>query len=107
MSDLSNLSSQELADVIARAQKALTEKQRSERKDVIAKIQELASSIGVTVTIQQGTAELKANSRKGSKVAIKYRNPLDPSQTWTGRGVTPRWLKALVESGKNVADFQV
>lgn len=107
MSDLSNLSSQELADVIARAQKALTEKQRSERKDVIAKIQELASSIGVTVTIQQGTAELKANPRKGSKVAIKYRNPNDPSQTWTGRGVTPRWLKALVESGKNVADFQV
>ena len=107
MSDLSNLSSQELADVIARAQKALIEKQRSERKDVIAKIQEMASSIGVTVTIQQGTAELKANPRKGSKVAIKYRNPNDPSQTWTGRGVTPRWLKALVESGRNVAEFQV
>jgi DNA-binding protein H-NS len=107
MTDLSNLSSKELADVIANAQKALAEKQRTERKAVLTQIQALAASIGVTVTIQQERGEAKANSRKGSKVAIKYRNPNDVSQTWTGRGVTPRWLKALVDSGRSISEFQV
>jgi DNA-binding protein H-NS len=107
MTDLSNLSSKELADVIANAQKALAERQRSEQKAVLEKIQALASSIGVTVTLQQERGGVKSNSRKGSKVAVKYVNPHDPSQKWTGRGVTPRWLKAFVDSGRNIAEFEV
>lgn len=29
---------------------------------------------------------------KGTKVAAKYRNPADASQTWTGRGKPPAWI---------------
>jgi len=44
---------------------------------------------------------------KGKKVAPKYRNPDDPSQTWAGRGAQPRWLKAHLTAGRNIEDFAI
>lgn len=105
--DLSNLSSSELTDVIAKAQKALAERQRSEKKAIIAQIHELAASIGVTVTIHGEAKTSRGNPRKGSKVAIKYRNPQDMAQVWTGRGVKPRWLKALLDLGHSIESFKL
>jgi len=35
----------------------------------------------------------------GKKVAAKYRNPSNPDQTWTGRGVSPTWVQALKAAG--------
>ena len=103
--DLKNLSSHELAQVIENAQNALAEKQKSERRAVMAKIKELADSIGITVSFQEG--QRTVSSRKGSKVAAKYRNPHNPSETWTGRGVRPRWLQAQLDSGRSIDDFKI
>ena len=33
------------------------------------------------------------------KVAAKYKNPADASQTWTGRGKSPVWVQALKNAG--------
>ena len=38
-------------------------------------------------------------SDKRAKVAPKYRNPSDANQTWTGRGISPAWIKALKDAG--------
>ncbi|MBU3646991.1 MAG: H-NS histone family protein, partial [Limnohabitans sp.] len=35
----------------------------------------------------------------GKKVAPKYRNPANPEQTWTGRGVSPAWVQSLKAAG--------
>jgi DNA-binding protein H-NS len=48
--------------------------------------------------------------RRGGRfgpVAPKYRNPKDPSQTWAGRGLQPRWLKEAVKSGKKLESFLI
>jgi DNA-binding protein H-NS len=37
-----------------------------------------------------------ASAKRRSKVAPKYRNPADPSQTWSGRGRQPRWFNAAL-----------
>jgi DNA-binding protein H-NS len=42
----------------------------------------------------------KAHTMKGVKLPAKYRNPLNPDQTWTGRGVDPSWVSTLREAGK-------
>jgi DNA-binding protein H-NS len=42
----------------------------------------------------------------GSKVAAKYRNA-STGESWSGRGLQPRWLKAALESGKKLEDFAV
>jgi DNA-binding protein H-NS len=103
--ELENLSEAELANMIANAQRALKERQSSKRREVVAKIREMAASIGVTVEINEG--EKPATGKRGGKVAPKYRNPNDPEQTWTGRGMKPRWLQALMDQGHDPSEFQI
>ncbi len=45
--------------------------------------------------------------RKYPAVLPKYRNPLMPSETWSGRGKQPRWLVAALKSGRKIDDFRI
>jgi DNA-binding protein H-NS len=49
----------------------------------------------------------KGRSLKGRKVAPKYRNPANRSETWAGRGVRPRWLQAQLKSGRKIEEFAI
>ena len=40
-------------------------------------------------------------------VLPKYCNPDQPSETWTGRGKSPRWLAAQLKSGRRIEDFRI
>ena len=40
-------------------------------------------------------------------VAPKYRNPENPTETWAGRGLKPRWLAAAIKGGKKQDDFLI
>jgi DNA-binding protein H-NS len=42
-------------------------------------------------------------SKKGS-VAVKYRDPKNSENTWTGRGRMPRWMAAATKGGKAKKD---
>ena len=104
MTDLTNLSDAELQEVIEKAEKALKERLTSKRKEVIAQIKELAASIGVTVDINEAD---KNFDRKTVKVAPRYRNPADPIQTWSGRGLAPKWMQELLASGRDKSEFEI
>ena len=45
--------------------------------------------------------------RKYPRVFPKYRNPNEPSETWSGRGKQPRWLTAALKSGHRIEDFAI
>jgi len=104
MTDYQNLSESELQAVIENAERALKNKQANKRREVIAQIKELAASIDVAVEIHEPE---KASTRKGSKVAIKYRHPDDLNKTWTGRGVAPKWMQELLSAGHDRSEFEV
>jgi DNA-binding protein H-NS len=57
----------------------------------------------------QGGGTKSAFGRGGSRgaVAPKYRNPENPSETWAGRGLKPRWLTAAMKGGKSLEDFAI
>lgn len=40
-------------------------------------------------------------------VVPKFRNPDRPSETWAGRGKTPRWLTDKLKSGQRIDDFRI
>lgn len=101
--NLSELSEHELAAMIEKAEKVLKEKQSKTRREGIAKIKELAASIGVSVEISESGKPPR--SRTGGKVAIKYRNPENPDHQWTGRGMKPKWLRELLEQGRSLDEF--
>jgi len=48
-----------------------------------------------------------AGSLRGGKVAPKYRNSENPSETWAGRGLKPRWLTAAMKAGKKLEHFLI
>jgi len=45
----------------------------------------------------------KASRKAGVPVAAKYRGP--NGETWSGRGLTPKWLAALVAQGQSKESF--
>jgi len=47
----------------------------------------------------------KAGAR--GSVPPKYRNPENPSETWAGRGLRPRWLAAALKGGKKLEHFSI
>ena len=49
----------------------------------------------------------RGSKMKGRKVAPKYRNPKNRSETWAGRGAVPRWLAAEIKKGKKREDFAI
>ena len=104
MTDLNGLSAPELKAIISNAEKALKDIKLNKRKEIIAQIKELAASIDATVDIHENN---KKPARETAKVAIKYRNPDNYENTWTGRGVMPKWLKALLDTGRQRSEFEI
>ena len=56
--------------------------------------------------ITRQSTPASAPSTAGKKVPVKYRNT-DTGETWSGRGLQPKWLKAALAEGKALADFAV
>lgn len=54
--------------------------------------------------VKRGRAKT-AKSGSGGTVAAKFRGP--NGETWSGRGLTPRWLAALVAQGSQKEEFAV
>jgi DNA-binding protein H-NS len=96
--DLESLSIADLQALIADAQKVLGAKVQAERAELQRKLQELDAIAAPAAT----------DSRKRALPEPKYRSLRDPSQTWAGRGGTPRWLSAeMEETGKKLDDFKI
>lgn len=56
-------------------------------------------------TKSAGAKVKKTGDKVASVVAAKYRGP--NGEAWSGRGLTPRWLAALVADGKTKEEFAV
>jgi DNA-binding protein H-NS len=63
---------------------------------------QLARLGGSTVVHRKG----RGSVLKGVKVKPKYRNA-KTGETWAGRGVLPRWLRAALKSGKMLDSFLI
>ena len=57
--------------------------------------------------VKSSDAKSSTERRPYPAVVPKYRNPEQPSETWAGRGKKPRWLAALLKSGKRIDDFRI
>ncbi|KQU75640.1 MULTISPECIES: H-NS family nucleoid-associated regulatory protein [unclassified Rhizobacter] len=82
--------------------------QKRERQDAIAKVKSLMNEYGLSPSDLTGKSSTKtggkAGASKGGKVAAKFRNNAT-GETWSGRGLQPKWLKAAVAAGKKLEDF--
>lgn len=88
-------------------EKQIAQTRRSEHAQALAQIRTLMDQFGITPADLGGKA---AGKRKkpgaGGKVPPKYRNAAT-GETWSGRGLQPRWLKAALAAGRRLEDFAV
>lgn len=123
--DLNGLSAKELDALIAQAKKRRTT--LSKRKPIALvrnKLSALARAEGYTVAelfggaagtapakkVATGAAPSGRKSTKGyklGKVAPKYRNPQNTSETWAGRGQQPKWMASQIAAGRKLEDFLI
>lgn len=83
--------------------------QKAGRQQAIAAVMKLMQENGLTVydvgapraTAGRGKKQDLPSASK--KLPAKYRD--SHGNTWTGRGLHPRWLKAALAAGAKLADF--
>lgn len=93
------------------AQKAELERQidaarKQGRSDAVAKVKALMAEHGLTLADLSGKTPARAQKTGGGKVAPKYRNAAT-GETWSGRGLQPKWLKAALADGRKIEEFAV
>jgi DNA-binding protein H-NS len=105
---IEKLSYAELTELQSRVEALIDQRKAEEQVKVRQKAAELAAKAGFNlediVATRGGNGSAKG---KGSKVAPKYRNPKDPSQTWTGRGRQPKWLATELKKGRKLESFRI
>lgn len=111
----------EIQSQIEKLQKQASEIKSRQFDKTVQEILALMQAFGITVK------DLKPRSGRGTKngtrkrtlvraggaakkkstaaVAVKYRGPT--GETWSGRGLTPKWLSALLAQGKTKEEFSV
>ncbi len=102
--DLTKMTYAQLLELSERVDIAIAERRAEEAKSVKEQLEALAQESGFSLSDLVGGK--KQRGRKGV-VVVKYRNPKDSSQTWSGRGRKPNWLVAALKKGAKIESFEV
>ena len=101
--DLEKMGREDLLDLRAKVDEALSTLEEREREAARQAAEEAARQHGFSLT-DLGFAAGGGRGRKRAKAAggknpPRYRNPDNPSQTWSGRGRQPQWFKDAEAAG--------
>ena len=115
--NLDELSVDELEKLIKQAESALDKKRKAELKNAQAVLEKMAKDLGVDPQVLlKNAADKKKTTRKHAAkkktgvrrpANVKFRDPNNSSNTWTGRGKRPLWLQDALSKGANLDDFLV
>lgn len=108
------MSLQDLLAQRAAIEAKIQQLQSESRGQAIAKIKSIMAEHGLTVaditargaSASDASAPRAKGPKAGGTVAPKYRNQAT-GETWTGRGLKPKWLTAALENGAKVEDFLI
>lgn len=102
--DLSTMTRAELEQLSRRIDQALERLAKKERKLALEAAEQAARAHGFSLSELTGKA---AGPTAKPKAPAKYKNPADPSKTWSGRGRQPGWIKEALAKGKSLSDFEI
>jgi DNA-binding protein H-NS len=109
MMDLSNMSLGDLRNLQEQIKQEMKQREQQDLQKAREQIMAIAQSVGVPLKdlIATSGRGAKAGGKSSGSVAVRYRNPDDESQQWTGRGRQPKWVKEWVEGGKSLDKLRV
>jgi DNA-binding protein H-NS len=101
---IDNLSYSDLLRLEERLKSAIAARKAEDAKVTKDELRAMAAKSGFNLDELFGR---KRGPKPGHKASVKYRNPKDPSQTWTGRGRKPNWLTDAVKKGGKLDSYAV
>jgi len=107
--DLSNMSLGDLRNLQEQIKQEMKKREHQEVQKAREQIIAIAQSVGLPLKdliSASGRGSKSANAGTGT-VAVRFRNPADAQQQWTGRGRQPKWVKEWVEGGKSLDQLRV
>ncbi len=99
--NVENMALKDLLDLEPKVQKAITTARDRERAEVKQALAKLAEKRGFSVS------ELFGGRGRGKISVVKYANPGNRVETWTGRGRKPIWLAEKLKKGAKIETFAV
>lgn len=116
--ELGNLSLSDLRRLQSKVETEIRRRSDSARRDLIKRMQKMAAEQGLSLDDVLGTATADKSASKPVKAAkaakpkkvakvsvIKYRNPANPDQGWSGRGRKPQWVHDWLAQGKAIEEL--
>lgn len=97
--DVETMSRDELESLKSEVDKALTTLESRRKAEAKKAAEEAAKAHGFSLN------ELVGPDRGSKRPQIKYRNPDNPAETWSGRGRKPRWLKEAMANGRSLDEL--
>lgn len=104
---LKDMAVEELVELKQGIDTLISQKQKEQTKNLVEEFKVKAAKLGLTIEDIMGLESNKPRKTKGKKVAPKYQNPNDSSQTWTGRGRKPLWVEEALKKGKKLEDLAI
>lgn len=101
--DIHELSLKELKALQSQVAKAIVDFDDRKKNEARAELEAKARELGFSLAELTGAAP----TRKRSPAVAKYRNPANPSDTWSGRGRKPRWFADALKAGKSPASMAI
>ena len=92
--DISTLTVPQLKTLQADVAKLIEKRGAEDIAHARAQIAEIAKNAGIPLKDLLGKAE-----KITTKAPIKYRDPANPDNTWSGRGRLPNWALKMKEAG--------
>ena len=106
--NLENLSPAELQTLIKNAEAQMDAARKTHIQSVRTQIDALLSRSGLAIDEVYPRRGGKASKAAKPAVVPKYRNPENPTQTWSGRGKRPLWFnEALKKRGVSAENLLI
>lgn len=100
--DLDELSLGDLKKLQTQVSTAIKTYEDRQRKAALAELEAKAAEMGFSLSDLTGQG-----GRKAKVNPPKYRNTADPTQTWSGRGRQPAWIKDALARGETLDQFLI
>ena len=102
--NLKSMSFDDLIELRHGVEEMISQRATSAKRELQAKLDELENLTGSS---SAPVVKKRRGVLAGTKVAPKYRNPKNRTQTWSGRGRTPLWLQAMIKQGHKIDEFAI
>lgn len=104
---IEKMTAKQLRDLSEKISSAIVAREARDRAELRQKMAALAKEKGLSLSdVIGGTRKVGRPKGKGKSktgIQVKYRDPSNPANTWTGRGRRPKWLNGV----SNIEKFRI